>query len=778
MTASYPLRALLLLLAFGYLCPPATAQDTPQRIGTWTSHLPFKYAISVTQNDERVFYATPFAVLSVDKEEGSTERYSTVDGLTSTEVQLVKYNTVADELMVVYTNGVIDILDAEGAIYTLFDIANYQGIIGTKTVDAVRVDKTGRVYLVGNFGLTQYDPATRTFVATTVTGVRARDLAVYRDTLYLATEEGIYRTPRRNPTVEVFATWEAWMPAGLPADYSTEGVVSYNDRLYFDAAGALWRYAAPDNPVQLYALADRRVVYLSAEGERLLVGLACFDYDDCSATTLAFRPDDSFVGAGPGCVNRPLGAVEDERGRIWYADQFQLFRRGDFDSLFCDRRTYNTPLTQNSTDIHVADGKVYVASGGTTPTAGYLFRKDGFFVYEAGEWSIYNSVNNEQLRVGNADVDDIWKITTHPETGIIYAASYLEGLVEFDGENFVIYNDTNSTLGEADPGRVRVSGLRFDADNNLWVSNYLAAAPLSVRRASGEWQSFVPPGNARELRDIAIDGSGNKWIALGDNSRGVLIFNEGEPDDPGDDRWRFLTSNNSELPSNEVGAIEADLNGDIWVGTGQGAVVFQCGGDPFNAEVCLGFRPRFVQDGIPAYLLESERIQALAIDGANRKWFGTTNGIFVLSPDGQERIAAFGVANSPLFDNNINALAVDDASGRVWIGTDRGLQTYQAEAVAGETVLAESLTIAPNPVRPEYTGPISISGLSRDADVRITDISGQLVYVTQALGGRAIWDGRDYNGRRVSTGVYLVYATDTRRLESPAASVGKIMFVN
>ena len=758
-----------------------TGQTEFQRIGDWTGYLPYKYAISVTQSDERVFYATPFAVIAVDKEEESTVRYSTVDGLSGTELQLVQYNRVADELIIIYTDGVIDILNADGEVYTLFDIKNYNGIIGRKTVESVRVDETGRVYLTGNFGLTQYDPATRTFVATTVTGVDATDAALYRDTLYLATPEGIYRTPRANPNVDVFATWESWQPAGVFADYTSRKLVAYDDALVYDAADTLWRYRSDVGTAVLTPLENgRRVAYLTAENARLIAGLACANYDNCSATTLAFRPDGSFVGAGPGCVSRPRGGVEDQEGRIWYADGFQEFRRGDFDSLFCNRTTYNTPLTQNSTDLHVADGKVYVAAGGTTAAAGYLFRKDGFFTFIDGEWRAYNSINTSALNTDMGKVDDIWKITTHPETGMVYAGSYLEGLIEFDGEdNFTLYNGDNSTLGEADAGRYRVGGLQFDEENILWVSNYLSDVPLHrFSPATGEWQGFTPPGNVTELRDIAVDGSGNKWVVIGDDSRALLIFNEGELSDPADDQWRILTSTNSELPSNDVGTVQADLNGDIWVGTADGAVVFQCGTDPFNSDFCGGFRPRFVQDGIPAFLLEGENVRALAIDGGNRKWFGTTNGIFVLSPDGQELVQQFNTTNSPLFANGITALAIDDDSGKVWIGTDRGILSYQADAKAGLPALQETLSVFPNPVRPDYTGPISISGFTRDADIKITDLSGQLVFEGTSLGGNAVWDGRDYTGRRVNTGVYLIYATDTRRPEKPAATVGKIMFIN
>jgi len=168
------------------------------------------------------------------------------------------------------------------------------------------------------------------------------------------------------------------------------------------------------------------------------------------------------------------------------------------------------------------------------------------------------------------------------------------------------------------------------------------------------------------------------------------------------------------------------------------------------------------------------------VDGANRKWVGTNNGVFVLSPDGEGQVAHFTEDNSPLFDNEVPEIVVAPDDGEVFIGTAAGLISYRSAATAGGRVHRSNIKVFPNPVRPEFRGNIAIEGLARDAEVKITDINGKLVFETEALGGQAIWDGRDYNGRRVNTGVYLVFSSSNpvnSGFTNPDAAVAKIVFV-
>jgi hypothetical protein len=351
-------------------------------------------------------------------------------------------------------------------------------------------------------------------------------------------------------------------------------------------------------------------------------------------------------------------------------------------------------------------------------------------------------------------------------------------LIEYDPAtgDIKLYDERNSTLEFAigDVMRTRVSGLAFDKDDNLWVGNNSSNRPLQVLKKDGSWQSFpLSCTSLNGVLDVAVDAFGYKWMVNSVSSAGITVFHEGDPADPSDDRCKVLNTSNTVLPTNEVTTVEVDLDGSVWVGTKAGVVVFQC--DVINSD-CPGVLPRVEVDGIGDYLLREEAVSTIAVDGANRKWFGTAAGVFVQSPDGIEEVAVFNVNNSPLFDNNIVDIAFNHKSGEVFIGTLKGLISYRGEATGGGSI-NKNVLVFPNPVRPGYEGPIAIKGLAQDADVKITDMSGQLVFETKALGGQAIWNGRDYNGRKANTGVYLVFATSNNS-SNPDAAVAKILLIN
>ncbi|MBV6653884.1 MAG: hypothetical protein KI786_09020, partial [Mameliella sp.] len=460
-----------------------------------------------------------------------------------------------------------------------------------------------------------------------------------------------------------------------------------------------------------------------------------------------------------------------------------------FEQGFCESISFNTPWSEAVWNMSINNGQLWMASGGLDQTLGPIFISDGFASLIDGQWTIYNRDLQEALKGAdlNSTDDDIQVFVTsaiNPQNGKVYMGSYIEGLVEIDPvtQELTTFNIDNSSLQIAQQDiRVRIGGLAFDEDNNLWVSNNSAPAPISVLMPGGEWRNFQPNCGQNTVLDIAVDGSGYKWMRLGSNSAGLLLFDEGEMDDPNDDQCRVFTANNSELPNNDVNCVVADLEGDIWVGTTEGVVIFECGSSAFD-ESCLGTRRIVEQDGFGARLLETENVIDIAVDGANRKWIGTQNGVFLLSPSGEEQVDRFTSTNSPLFDNSIVDLAVDQQSGEVYMGTAKGIISYQSDAVAGGRVHSSDILVYPNPVREDYEGPIAINGLARDAVVKITDITGKMVFETNALGGQAIWDGRDYNGRRVQTGVYLVFSSSNARNTSlnaqPDAAVTKIMVIN
>ena len=162
------------------------------------------------------------------------------------------------------------------------------------------------------------------------------------------------------------------------------------------------------------------------------------------------------------------------------------------------------------------------------------------------------------------------------------------------------------------------------------------------------------------------------------------------------------------------------------------------------------------------YLLENETVNAIAIDGGNRKWIGTeSSGLYLLSEDGTETIEHFTEDNSPLLSNSITSLAIHPRTGEVFIGTSKGLVSYQSDATEGASSFEEGQVRAyPNPVRPEYSGPITVTGMMYDSDVKIVTVAGHLVYQGTSIGGQFVWNGCDSQGRRVPSGVYMVLASN------------------
>lgn len=761
--------------------------QTDLSIGQWRSHLPYQAGRLVAQSSEKVYYATEWSVLSIDKVEESIEFLTTVEGLSNTGIELIRYNELSDILIVVYTNSVIDLVKPEG-VFTMNQIRNFTNIVGEKTVNDVFIESDTTAFIAASFGVSKINTNRNEFVFTTFIDLPVEAVHRFGNFIYAATAEGIYRADVNNINLADFGQWEFLdHTSGYPFDYSTSNMVIFNDQLIADVNDTL--FVISETPIQRYHYEEgHRVSFMSAEGVHLLVGLNCISGTCNGDRGLFFASDGSMGRLAQSCIGQLNNAIEDEQGRIWFGDNFRNFRRTQSVSdEFCITQTFNSPWSHNTREMTVANNQLWLAAGGVNQTFSNRFLDHGFASLVDGQWTIFNRNTRDELkgRLLNDPVDDMLDFMTvavHPNNGTVYSGSFYEGLVAFDGENIIQYDETNSSLTNAvgDPLRTRVGGVVFDEDDNLWVTNHSANNPLSVLQSDGTWRSFAPNCRQEEVHQIDIDRNGFKWIVVNNNVAGVIVFDEGVMEDPLDDQCRTFTANNSELPTNNVNCLAVDLDGDVWIGTAEGVVIFDCGSSVFD-DICRGNRKIVEQDGFGAFLLETEDVQTIAIDGGNRKWIGTNNGVFVLSSNGEEQFAHFTIDNSPLFDNNIIDIAINDTNGEVFISTNKGVISYKGQAVTGERVNSSNIQVFPNPVRPEYSGPIAIRGLARDANVKITDIHGRLVFETTALGGQAIWDGLDYNGRRADTGVYLVFSTSSSRFTGftarPDAAVAKILMV-
>lgn len=748
------------------------------RIGEWRQHLPWQRASYVTQSAQHVYFASEWAVAQIDKADRSPRFITKVEEASDAGIRLIRFNQTTGVLLIAYSNSNIDLWNAaDGTVTNLPFIRRNLNIIGDRTIYDVAFE--GKfAYLATGFGVVKLNLERGEVDYTVFTDVPVHAFSLFNNYLYAGTEEGLYRLPADDFNPADFGRWQLLGAAqGFPAGASVNASAVFNNRLYFGIGRSLYR--TDGSSAELLATHPTfDVLYLTTEGAGLVIGwkkgfAGSIEYQDAT--------DARSEISGPCQANSPFYAIEDGARKFWIADAGDDYRYYDHNTGQCDRFDYNSPHSHLSSEIAVGvDGAVYVATPGPASDLAAPFRQDGVQVFRDGQWQRWAGPTIPALVDSLFSYVDLWRVVAHPSQDKAYIGSWVGGLLEFEAGQYARrYTKENSILGDANESgdtRTAIGGLAFDRQENLWISNYNADAPIAVLKADGTMRNFSA-APARNLLQVAVDQSGYKWFVVAFNG-GVLVYDSGSDlDSPADDRYRLLSTANSALPTNTVNCITVDLEGDVWVGTSQGVVSFECGSNVFEPS-CTGRRRIVTVDDFNAYLLETEDVRAIAVDGANRKWFGTTNGVFVQSADALTQVARYTSTNSPLFDNNITDIAVNPKNGEVWIGTERGLLSLRGEATDGGRVNNPGAYAYPNPVRPNYDGPIAIYGLARDANIKITDVAGNLVYEGKALGGQAVWNGRDYLGRRVASGVYLVFATSAESFDAPDAIITKVVILN
>jgi ligand-binding sensor domain-containing protein len=309
----------------------------------------------------------------------------------------------------------------------------------------------------------------------------------------------------------------------------------------------------------------------------------------------------------------------------------------------------------------------------------------------------------------------------------------------------------------------------MDRDKNLWMTQSEVQGSLKVLKPDGTWILNPMTIDAQMIGDLIIARNGYKWVIL-PRGNGLFVFDDNKtPAIFTDDRSKkmYIEESDGNIFS-FVYSVAEDHDGNIWVGTDQGPVVYYNPEKVFTGTL-KAYRlriPRNDGSNIYDYMLSNETITSIAVDGANRKWLGTAgSGAYLLSPDGTLLLRKYTEENSPLLSNSIVSLAVDNKTGDVWFGTSKGIQSVRGDAIDGFDKFTDVYAF-PNPVRPEFKGNVTITGLMKDSDIRITDVSGNLVYRTTSSGGEASWDLTTYNGKRVATGVYIAFCASSDGMKS------------
>lgn len=747
------------------------AQQLLPPIGEWREHLPYKSAVDVAAGDGIIFCATPYSLFTVDVAENSIQRYSRITGLSETGISAIHYDAANKKLVIAYSNSNIDILSGNN-IKNLPDIKR-DNIIGNKTV--YNIFSAGKdYYLSTGLGVIVLNGAKNEVKDTWFIGnggnqVRVNGFTSDGSYYYAATDEGLKRVPVGTSNPADYTQWQTVSGTnGLGAGIC-KNVLTVQNKVVAEKADSL--FIQNGTTWQLFYTDGWPVVSSSVSENKILV---CERQLNGNSRVVILNADGTVqrIISNTGAVSFPRKAVL-YNNVPWVADQFACLSRIDASSY--EQYKLNSPEGISSGEMLVHNGTFYGAAGSVNDAWNYQYNGDGVFVFKDGNW---NNINRYRYAAIDSLLDYI-TVVVDKRDETVWAGSYGGGLLHIkQGATFEIFKQNYLSATVGDPASYRVAGLAFDGENNLWISNYGAEQPLRVRKNDGSWKIFSVPfgltGNA--LSQIIIDDNNYKWI-VSPKGNGLICFDHNSSiDNTGDDHWRRYTSGagNGNLPNNNVLCVAKDKSGFIWVGTADGVGVIQCPESVFSAQACDAVWPVVSNGNFAGYLFKGQQVRSIAVDGADRKWIATKNGVFLVSADGEKVIYQFTEDNSPLLSNDVRQVTIDGKTGEVYFATLKGICSFRSTATEGAETNEEVL-VFPNPVPSGYAGTIAIRGLVNNANVKITELDGRLVYQTRALGGQAVWDGRNYKGQKIASGVYLVLVSDDNKKERTAA---KIFFIN
>jgi hypothetical protein len=738
-------------------------------MGKWRTHLPYQFCTLSEATDNKVFCASTGGLFFYKLDDNSVEKISKVDGLSDNGVSAMRWTQESETLILAYLNSNIDIIRGE-TVVNIPDIMKKQ-IPGDKSIyDIFYIGQTA--YLSTGFGIVVLNLEKEEISETYYIGDLGNALKVNQVSsdgtyLYAATDQGIRMGLLDDPFLVDFNAWERVDDIPDPGG-AFSNIASFNQTLFTshaDPAGQQDQVYYNSGSTWIpYPYFTGKICYeILNQGEYLTL------VDD---TVVNLINDDLLVVSQLEGL-QPRSASIDDNGDLWLAS----FGSGLITNQGGNKWsiTPNGPSSISVFDMEASQNILHAVQGGVTTIWGNSFRSASLQTFQDQQWSTRN----------NWDDRDLVTLALDPADPMhVYAGSWGWGLVEFTPQEINRYTETNSSLQTIMPGNfVRIGGVVFDPGGNLWMTNANVSEPISVLKPDGTWKSFSVDNllsGYNTLGDVLVNQAGHLWAIV---PRGFGLFAMDynlTVDDTSDDLYRKVSVEDrfGKVITNDVRSFAEDQNGNLWLGTNQGVLVMYSpyrlftDGELYAQAILI---PRRDGSGLADPLLGTQIVSTIAVDGANRKWLGTSGGgVYLVSEDGLNEIHHFNSMNSPLLSDNLINICVDGITGEVFFGTDKGIISFKGDALAGSTMY-NNVVVYPNPVRETYEGPVAIKGLVAKTNVKITDIGGNLVFETESLGGQAIWDGTNFQGNRVATGVYMIY------LSSPDGSlshVTKLLFIH
>lgn len=740
-----------------------------QSIGEWIVYPTFGLPSTVFDTGKEVYVLGSPSLISYTKADESLIQYSKQDGMSDAGIDRIAYDDSSNRLVVLYKNQNIDILE-DGVYHNIPDLKD-KVMSGNKTINEIII-QDGKAYLATEFGGLILDLKRKDVLDTYNVEKRGLAFFVLGDYLCLKTEEGLIRCPLSENGYDK----SKWI---LTETGRMDAIVASGADIFFLDQNGIASRLNPDlsvtelfNGNKVTALkSDHGVIYGVQTDGVCLYNIQSNEWSRISN----------------------LSGVHDisssRTGELWISSsrglQQYVLKSGNWLQVK-DAIIPNAPCVEDPYDIDFQDGYLYLVTGGpfrrlnNTPGA-ISFFKDG-------NWTnITEEMMQQKHHLDFFNLNDIKASPFEPDR--FYVGSHSLGMFEFKGAEFKkLYkkenNEFTSAFDDEGGNHFWVSGLAFDPSGNLWALNSVVSSPLRMKTPDNKWYRYGVNGLGQVggLYPLLITRkSMQKWFLSYYNTKSLNVYDDNKtPENTADDKnvsYNSLIDQDGTVHTTaEFRCLAEDLEGKIWVGTSIGPLIISNPSQIFQTNSCN--RPKIARNdgtGLADYLFDNIPIISIVIDPANRKWIGTSgNGVYLVSSDGLEVVHHFTAENSPLYSNEILSMVADHNTGKIYIGCQGGMLCYQSDAIVGSDDLS-GVCVYPNPVRPDFSGSIAITGLKQNTLIKITDINNNLIYQGLSLGGQITWDGRNKRGDRIKSGIYLVYGTAD---DGKQGMVTKIMVIN
>lgn len=744
-------------------------------IGDWTLYPSYHNATYCQSVGDKVYVLASGALFSYNKSDNEVLVYDKINTLSDINITHIAYCKDIEALVIVYENANIDILYNNEEIYNISDFKNKS--LPDKKINNINV-QGNRAYISTSFGIVVLDLENLEFENTYNTGLDTYCAYQFKDKMYSGTKKGFYSCDTTKNMLDK-NNWNAVFP-----NYNITSMCELDGKLYclINNLG-IYTLNPNDNKLNVVILNNGEAYNTIYCSNNEIIAPAK------NKTTIINGNNNvsTYKNNGSNHIVRNGKKFWDCKG---YKGVVECEIKDDAIVDVSSPVIPNSPIRNYCEFMKFTNDDKLLVAGGNLNFFDIIFHDGTLMEYHLEDDKWINLPEDTIVKATGLRYVNICSIDEDPtEKGHYFASSFGYGIYEFRNGEFVKhYNHLNSPLETVVPNPaaasryVRVPMVKFDNKGNLWCINTGVKDIVKILKKDGTWISLYYkdieylPTMVKPL----IDSRGWLWITSLQGEAGIFCTKTNNTlmntSDDVSKVWlnKFKNQDGTSYDIYQVYALCEDNNGYIWIGTNSGLFVVEDFDNLFKNDIFKQIKiARNDGTGLADYLLSGVYIKAIEIDGANRKWIGTNdNGLYLVSEDGQETIHHFTTENSLLPSNCIESIAVNDKTGEVFIGTDKGIASYMSDATKPADRLDENVIHAyPNPVRADYEGNIFITGLTHKCNIKIVDAAGYLINEGESNGGQYNWNGRNKKGEKVPSGVYYILAYDENGDEGASAKI-------